>query len=85
MIPTSIRKAHIEQAMRDIDANGIPPTRASRKFDLLWGSKRYPPKYTISIAYRYVAGEELNPELFSGGRESTVFLESLGFEVVPKP
>lgn len=85
MIPTSIHRAHIEQAMRDIDANGIPSTRASRKFDMKWGSNRYPPKYTISIAYRYVAGEELRPELFSGGGESNAFLESLGFEIVPKP
>lgn len=49
---------------------------------MFFNSKRYPPKYLISIANKYANGEELHPSDFSGGRESNSYLSELGFEII---
>jgi hypothetical protein len=81
MIPKNIRKTHVISAVREIDLNGIPPGRGSNKFDLVFNGKKYPPKYTLSLANRYANGRQLRPSSFSGGQETNNFLKGLGFVI----
>ena len=82
MIPRNINQSHIVKAIREIDRNGVPKGRKSRKFQLFHNGKNYPPKYVISLANKYATGVELEPMEFSGGQETNSFLEKLGFRVV---
>ena len=84
MIPGNILKKHILKALGMIDRMGVPNNRISKKFDLLSNNKKYPPKYTISIANKIVNNTELNPETYSGGYESNNFLIRLGFKIIDK-
>jgi|TARA_B100001971_G_C18210154_1_gene550160 hypothetical protein len=84
MIPGNILKQHILIALDIIDKNGMPKNRASKKFDLLYKNKKYPPKYAISIANKVVNNIELDPEIYSGGNESNNLLIRLGFEIIDK-
>jgi hypothetical protein len=81
MIPKNIGKDHIFSAVRDIDRDGIPPSKDSKKFKLFFEGKEYPPKYVISIANKYANGKELEPSDFSGGQETNNYLRQLGFEI----
>jgi len=85
MIPKNIDQDHILKAIREIDKNGIPEGRKSRKFQLFYNGKYHPPKYVISLANRYANGMELEPSEFSGGQETNSFLKKLGFKVVEFP
>lgn len=82
MIPKNINQAHVIKAIREIDKNGIPKGRKSKKFQLSYNGKYYPPKYVISLANKYANGVELEPSEFSGGQETNNFLKKLGFEVM---
>lgn len=85
MIPEGqISKEHIVSAISKIELEGVPAHRASTKFDISYNSKRYPPKYVISVASKLATGRELPPNEFSGGEETNAFLKRLGFEVVPR-
>lgn len=85
MIPEDqISKEHIVSAISKIESEGIPAHRASTKFDISYNSKRYPPKYVISVAAKLATGRELPPNEFSGGEQTNSFLKRLGFEVVPR-
>lgn len=81
MIPSNIEREHIIKAIREIDSNGIPPGRESRKFCLIFEGKQYPPKYVLSLANRFATDEELDPSEFSGGQETNNFLKRLGFDI----
>jgi hypothetical protein len=81
MIPSNIQREHIIEAIIETDKLTIPPERLSKKFLLEYEGRHYPPKFIISIANRYANGVELNPNLFSGGKESNNFLNSRGFNV----
>ena len=85
MIPKNIGRVEILQAIQEIDKNGVPRKRESRKHSVQYNGRLYPPKYLISIANKFANGEELLPGLFSGGygHETNEFLENLGFEVIP--
>jgi len=80
MIPKRITAAHIEEAIRLILRDGIPPGRTSRGYCLATKGEHLPPKYTIALAHQVAAGELL--DRFSGGRESNEFLRRRGFSVV---
>ena len=81
MIPSNIEREHIIKAIQEIDSNGIPPGRESRKFCLNFEGKQYPPKYVLSLANRFANDEELDPAEFSGGQETNNFLKRLGFDI----
>ena len=81
-IPSSLTRAHVEAAIARIDREGVPPRRASTKFQLVINGRRYPPKYVISLAVADATGRELPPQEFSGGEETNGVLQSLGFTVV---
>jgi copper chaperone CopZ len=81
MIPSKITSEHVKKALAEIDAGSIPPGRKSTKFVLIFNGKRYPPKYVLSLANKFVVGEELDPSSFGGGQETNKFLTRLGFEI----
>ena len=82
MIPPLITKAHIEQAARRINCDGIPRQRRSRGYCLVTGGRHFPPKYTIALAHEIATGNFLSSDQFSGGAESKRFLKSRNFRVV---
>jgi len=82
MIPSNIKREHIIKAIQEIDSNGIPLGRESRKFSLIFEVKQYPPKYVLSLANKFANGEELDPSRFSGGQETNNFLKRLRFDIV---
>lgn len=84
VIPKNISKSDILDAIREIDDNGIPKGRDSKKFALIFNGKYYPPKYVISLANRYANAVTLSSEEFGGGGETNGFLAGLGFEIVDK-
>lgn len=82
LIPNTIRKEHILKAIRQVNEEGIPPGRHSRKYQLIHEGRSYPPKYLISKANIYANGIELPPDQFGGGvKETNLFLGNLGFEI----
>ena len=85
MIPKNLTRQDILQAIKEVDANGIPLDRHSTKWSVLHDGKHYPPKYLIGRANKIKNGKELHPKVFSGGKSSgqaNSFLESLEFEIV---
>jgi len=82
MIPRNIQREHVLKAIEEIKTTHIPTERSSKKFLIAFNGGYYPPKYVISLANRYVNGEELNPSEFSGGTESNNFLRALGFKIL---
>ena len=82
MIPTSITKAHIADAIRCILRDGFPARRRGRSYCLVTEGGHLPPKYTIALAHQIATGGLLHSDEFSGGRESNEFLRRHGFEVV---
>lgn len=81
MIPATITREHILQALRDIDGHGVPPGRGATKYALEHDGRLYPPKLVVSIAARHALGSELDPAIFSGGQETNHFLGQRGFRI----
>lgn len=81
MIPKNIKREHIIKAIEEIESSGIPAGRTSKKFLLKYNGKTYPPKYVLSLSNKYVNGNILNPDDFSGGMETNGFLKDLGFDI----
>lgn len=81
-----IQVTHVLQALKHIDDHGVPQGAESTGYDLIHEGTRYPPKLVLSLAAKYVTGEELDRRLFSGGVDATAFrlLKGLGFLIVPK-
>ena len=80
-IPPEITAAHIRQALRHIDENGVPPRRQATRFHLVYRSRQYPPKYVICVAAELGTGRALWPDDFGGGDEANQFLVARGFTV----
>ncbi len=84
MIPENISKEHVLQAIQDIDLNGVKdPLAKSRKYDLVFNNKSYPPKYTIALANQFANGEYLNHDGFNT-YQAQDYLKNLGPEFVIK-
>lgn len=82
MIPRNIARTHIEQAIEQIQQEGIPTDRSSRKYWLDYEGQLFPPKYVVSRANRFANGADLPPSAFSGGTETNLFLTVRGFKIV---
>lgn len=82
--PHIVQAVHIRRALEQLKkGQAIPAHRESRKYDLLYQGKRYPPEYVLSIANSLAAPDgELHG--FEGGKRANNFLKSRGFEVVDK-
>jgi hypothetical protein len=63
-------------------AHGFAPTTT---YDLVWESRRYPPKAILGTAYEFATGRRLASADFEGGRSGAVrVLGQLGFTVEPR-
>jgi len=82
VIPENISREAVMKALAAIDERGVPPRRYSTRYLLKHHDKLYAPKYVLSIANIYANGYELRPEQFAGGRETNLFLQARGFEIV---
>src|SRR4051812_37454549 len=77
MIPKNINKEHVLQALNDIDKNGVQhPLTKSRKYDLIYKEKAYPPKLAISLSNQFANGEYLTHDKFNS-IEAREILEKL--------
>lgn len=83
-IPQNITRQHIIEAMKRIDAEGVPGANKSTKYDLIHNGQKYPPKYTISLANVSPNMKEHPVEEFSGGGEANQFLIARNFKVCDK-
>ena len=83
-IPRNITKEDIIKAIAVIEKNGVPKKHESSKYDIDYENKKYPPKYTISIANKFRNGSTWPTKRFNGGDETNEFLESLDFKIIPK-
>jgi len=84
IIPEKIQRSHILKAIQDIQKHGYPPKKASTGYDLFYEGRRFPPKYVLSIAHKFVDGTELPTNDFFGGKKTNDFLFRRGFVIVPK-
>lgn len=84
MIPHSVTRTHVLEALRQIDRDGVPRGRESRGYDLVYEGVRYPPKYAVALATALATGTLLDAEAFGGGEETNTLLRGLGFTVVAK-
>src|SRR5690348_711669 len=85
-IPDNINKEHLLKAIEKIDKEGYDYHAESSYYDVLYNSKRYPPKLVVSWANIFVNGEALDRNQFEGGLETPSFklLERNGFAIVRK-
>lgn len=83
MIPKSITHRDIRNAVQEIDGNGIPFKRASYRYDLQIGEKRYPPKFVISMAAKRSLGKEYSHKLFNAVEAKNYFIKQ-GFVIIEK-
>jgi len=84
MIPKTIEKQHVLQALEEIDHDGYDSRYTSTKHDLSYNGKLYPPKYVVSRSAYYAEGTAYPLSKFSGGPETNSFLKSRGFSTVEK-
>ena len=83
-IPQNITRQHIIQAMRKIDAEGVPRMNVARKYALKSDKRTYPPKWTISLANEFPNKEILPVSDFYGGNEANNFLIARDFRICDK-
>lgn len=66
MIPENILEGHILQAINDINNEGNESHHTlSKKYDLIFKNKAYPPKLVLSLANKYANGEVLHYRKFN--------------------
>jgi 5-methylcytosine-specific restriction protein B len=82
MIPREIKAKHVRDAIDEIKQDGVPAHRKSKKYHLIYGGHRYPPKYVLSLAAKHATGRELASKAFNGGEEANRPLRNLGFTVI---
>jgi hypothetical protein len=83
----NITAQHVEQAIRDIDAEVEHSYGAPTGYELLHNGKRYPPKAVVGLAASRLLGWSVLPQDFSSGKagsQAVGILEMLGFTVVEK-
>lgn len=84
MIPKEITRNHILKSIKEFNEYGCNKKYDSTKYDLLFNGRRYPPKYIISIAYKFESNSPHPVKNFNGGKETNNFLENLGFSIIDK-
>lgn len=85
-IPQGITRDDVINAIRDLDRGVEHLFGRSRRYDLVYGGRRYAPKAVLGLAARRLAGRALTPADFTGGSESQchAILEGLRFEIATK-
>jgi 5-methylcytosine-specific restriction enzyme B len=84
--PQNISKDHLMRAIAKIESDGVPPDGQSRYYDVVYNSKKYPPKVIISYANFFANGTLLDRKAFTGGMNTQAFklLEANGFRIERK-
>ena len=83
MMPGGLQHIHFQQAIKEIDELGVPNRRRSLTYDLLMDGKKYPPKYVISIAHKFVNGEEWPSTKFNSVETKNYFIGK-GYKILNK-
>jgi len=83
MIPKEITCSHIEKAATEINTNGVPKNRDSRKYLVQIDDALYPPKYIISLAGKYMNGQEVDAGIFDA-TEARSYLRKLNYIIITK-
>jgi 5-methylcytosine-specific restriction enzyme A len=85
-LPDVISSEILAEAIAKIDDGFEHSFKPSTKFDVLYNSKRYPPKAVVGVAAEIVTGERYIPDDFSGGVGSKCFriLQQANFIIVTK-
>lgn len=81
-----VTREDVLAAIEAISSRGLGNFEPSRTYDLLYESRRFPPKAVLGTATRRTLGRPMRPDEFKGGEDSKCFrrLRDLGFEVVDK-
>ena len=79
-----ITREHVLKAIADLDAGIQHRWGKSRKHDLIYEGKRYPPKAVLGLAICHMKRVDDYPNNFDGGDPTNSTLEDLGFEIVSK-
>ncbi|WP_439882341.1 hypothetical protein ACSX1A_04070 [Pontibacter sp. MBLB2868] len=81
-IPNNIERQHILSAIHQVQREGIPARRSSRKFKIYFEGETYPCKLLISWANIYANGQELSshPNVFQTNM-AVSYLRDLGFTI----
>ncbi len=83
-IPDGLTHKDILEALKYIDANGIPDKNKSREYDLVSESgKKYPVKYVIAVAHYLSTGQDIDTTSYNAV-EAKNFLKGLGFMIDQK-
>jgi hypothetical protein len=82
-----IQREHVEQALDALDVRPATEFGPSTDYDLLARGRAYPPKAVLGVAAGFALGQQLVPDDFSGGEDSTCFavLRDRGYVIEPKP
>jgi len=79
-----VSKEHVVEACEKYD-HGERPNRPAVNTFLIWGDNEYDAKFIRGLAYRIATGSPLSTDDYSGGAETKVFFENLGFEIRYEP
>jgi len=83
MIPKKLEYKHFKKAIDEIQKNGVPTRRESNRYDLFIDGNKYPPKYLISLAYKYLNGTEWPSNSFNAVEAKNYFLQN-GYTILDK-
>jgi predicted HNH restriction endonuclease len=83
MIPKGFQRQHFLKAIAEIDRDGVPKSRESHRYDLLLNGKKYPPKYVISIANKYLAGTKWSSYEFNAVEAKDYFIRN-GYKIIDR-
>lgn len=72
-----VTKDLVEQALQSIDPEKIPPKNAGKVNALVYGGKKYPPKYVLATALKIANSDVGN----FNSNEAVSFLSGMGFEL----
>jgi len=81
VVPGNISREHVLRAIGEIDRHGFSRRKKARVWFLVFGGRRYPVKYVVSLANRFVNGVPLDSSSFTS-LEAVAYLRRLGFRVI---
>ena len=82
-IPKELSREHVLKATEDLDRGAPSLFGPSKKFDLDFEGRRYPPKAVHAGAISHLLGRPIG-NYFDGGEPSNKPLRELGFVIVKK-
>ena len=79
-----LNKTNISDALKYIDANGVPSINQSTKYELVTDDgKKYPPKYVIAVAAHLAHGSDITKVTFTAV-EAKDYLKRRDYIIVEK-